>query len=400
MNGLSAGPEALELSDTTTQQFPTHVLNLGLGVDSVCVLLRWLNDPQSRTFALDDLVVVTAILGDEWASTMDLCERFLLPAMTRHRVRYVQIGRTHLHTTRAGDGVTVLSDTRTPTRFYTEGAYRLSTEMLTVGTVPQLGNRRCSIRAKGEPIDAILPKLTGGRTFVQYMGFEFNEQSRAQRDSRYDNTTRRGAYPLIEWGWTRQDALDYIHSVTGVQWPKSACVMCPYALASKAGRVTAIERYAAEPEAAIHALTIEHVALALNPNQSLMAGARLVDAIAAAGHAGIIAEFSDRISELSHGVYEVRRVARPRAGTTPMVARSVAKLHTGTRAEALAVLASMPGSREVGADGIVRMVARPRGESAPWAEQYFVACPATVESKARPSFGRMWREVTGEDGLF
>lgn len=393
-------PTTLALFATGTKHFPAHILNLGLGVDSVSILLRWLNEPDTRDFDLDELVVVTAILGDEWDTTMTLCEKFVLPAMAANNVRYVQIGRTHLHTTRGGRGVEILSDTRTPQRLHTAGAYALSTEMLTMGTVPQLGNRRCSIRAKGEPIDTMLPKLTGGQPYTQYMGYELNEVSRARRDATYNSPTRRGAYPLISWGWTRQDAIDYIRGGTGIEWPKSACVMCPYALASKAGRVATLARYASEPTAAIHALTIEHVALALNPNQSLIAGGRLIEAMAAAGHTEIVHAFTEHITAQPHAVYEVRRVARPRAGTTAMVARSVVKLHTGSRTEALEALAAMPGRRAVGADGIARMVVRERGAAAPWAERYYVACPATVETKARPSFPQMWREVAGEDGLF
>ena len=38
---------------------PKVVLSLGLGADSAAILIRFLTDPSSRDFALEDLVVVT-----------------------------------------------------------------------------------------------------------------------------------------------------------------------------------------------------------------------------------------------------------------------------------------------------------------------------------------------------
>lgn len=45
------------------------MLSLGMGVDSAALLARWLLDPSSRDFDLDDLVVVTAMTGDEYTAT-------------------------------------------------------------------------------------------------------------------------------------------------------------------------------------------------------------------------------------------------------------------------------------------------------------------------------------------
>lgn len=42
----------------------------------------------------------------------------------------------------------------------------------------------------------------------------------------YDTPHQIGFYPLVEWNWTRQDCLDYLQSLFGVVWPKSACVYC------------------------------------------------------------------------------------------------------------------------------------------------------------------------------
>ena len=159
-------------------------------------LLRWINDPPSRDFDLDDLIVVTAMTSDEFASTASDVEDIVLPQMRRHGIRYVQVGRNKLHTSSAGDGITVVSDTTEPTTLHTSGDYRLSDEMLSAATVPQLGgSRRCSARSKGAALKPVIGKLTAGLPYRHYIGFEANEQRRATKDRLYNTSIpwRRGA---------------------------------------------------------------------------------------------------------------------------------------------------------------------------------------------------------------
>ena len=40
-------------------------LSWGMGIESNAILTRWLTDPTSRTFSLEDLTVITAQTGDE-----------------------------------------------------------------------------------------------------------------------------------------------------------------------------------------------------------------------------------------------------------------------------------------------------------------------------------------------
>ena len=75
--------------DTSTRRHPRHVLSYGLGLDNTAVLLRWLTDPSSRDFDLSDLVVITAMTGDEFSATGADVERYVLPELRRHRVRYL-----------------------------------------------------------------------------------------------------------------------------------------------------------------------------------------------------------------------------------------------------------------------------------------------------------------------
>ena len=117
------------------------VLSYGMGVDSTALLLRWLRDKRSRDFPLEDLICLSAQTGDEFADTQRLVETHILPLMRQYRIRYVQIARVG---PLQGDGVTVLDDSREPTRLYINGAFKLSQELLGNGTVPQVatGQRR------------------------------------------------------------------------------------------------------------------------------------------------------------------------------------------------------------------------------------------------------------------
>jgi len=121
------------------------VLSFGMGVESSALLLRWLEEPESRDFDLErDLIVITSQTGGEYPDTKRLCEDHLLPRMRRRRVRYVQVARAgHLE----ADGIKVLSDTRQPFEIHLQGAYTLQEELSAAGTVPQFaGERRCSLK--------------------------------------------------------------------------------------------------------------------------------------------------------------------------------------------------------------------------------------------------------------
>ena len=70
--------------------------------------------------------------------------------------------------------------------------------MLTAGTLPQRGGvRKCSARAKGAVLDPVIARLTGGQPHQHYVGFESDEQGRADRDAAYNTPARTGRYPLV-----------------------------------------------------------------------------------------------------------------------------------------------------------------------------------------------------------
>lgn len=204
----------------------TTVMSYGMGVDSTAILLRWLTDPSSRDFALSDLIVITAHTGDEFEQTLRDVEEVVLPALRRHGVRFIQVGRTQRKTTAGGEGVVVLDDSTTPQRLYVDG-YKLSDEMLSAGTLPQLGGARmCSVHAKGNCLDPIIASVTAGRRYRHVLGFEAGERTRATKDAVFNTERRTGWYPLLEWGWDRTRCTDFIAEVTGRRWSKSACGFC------------------------------------------------------------------------------------------------------------------------------------------------------------------------------
>ncbi len=393
------------------------VLSYGLGVDSTALLLRWLIEPSSRDFDLSRLLVVTSMTGDEWPRTGELVEQHVLPRLAETGVRYAQVARAGA-LQRAG--ICVLEDTAAPRRLHIDGAYKLSDELTSAGTVPQVGgNRRCSMKFKGWVIDAYLARHAPGATRHAFgfeageqrratdcerhmpgrlaFGFEATEQVRARRAADYDTPHRAAEFPLIDWGWDREDCRRYIEQITGViDWPKSACVYCPFALTSRAGRERSLTRYDTRPRAAIEALMLEHRALCLNPRSGLIAGDRLIDLIAE--HRPAIAEaFRAELTRTPHAVYEVRRLWRPRADDPLKVAnanRDLRVVMEASRAECEAyVRASGDTDRS---DGIARIYRLRRAQQLPTRESFVVASPAGAVEKALPSFPAWWSELDHE----
>lgn len=381
----------------STPDAPSVVLSYGMGLDSTCLLLRWLQEPASRDFDLSDLVLVTAFTGDEFESTRDVVERHVLPRLRDHGVRFVQCARSQRLTTTRGDGVVVLDDSTSPQKLHFRGRYRLSDEMLSQGTIPQLGGfRSCSVHSKANALEPVIAALTQGQPYRHAIGFEAGERARAAKDAQYNTERRTGWYPLVEWGFDRSAAQAYVTAVTGEPFPKSACSYCCFAMATETGRANQVERYRNEPQAGAQALLLETVARSLNPRQTLIAGSSAADLITSAGLTEVLDAFAAQLEAATFAVYEVRRVKiQVGEARRTMTARSVRTLARGTRGEMDDHLAGLAGRREVGPDGITRHIVA----SAERCEHLLVIAPAVVEDKQRPQFERMWQEAHS-DTLF
>jgi len=59
-------------------------------------------------------------------------------------------------------------------------------------------------------------------------GYNKDEQDRIEKALLYDTPLRQSFYPLVEWGWSRQDCIDYLLRVLGIVWQRSACFQCPF----------------------------------------------------------------------------------------------------------------------------------------------------------------------------
>ena len=385
---------------------PRIAMSYGLGVDSTFIILRWLTEPASRTFDLEDLVILTAQVGDEWTKTARDAEEVILPLLAEHGVRYIQVGRSRRNVTKDGDGVVILDDSRSPQRLHVEGDYKLSTELLSAATVPQLGGvRKCSLHSKAAVLTPVIERITAGQPYLHVLGFEAGEVSRSRKDALYNTEMRRGWYPMQDWGIDRVKALEYIKNVTGIDWDRSACTFCPFALATEKGRAATLRRYTEEPTAAVDALVIEATSLAINERQGLLGQRRLIELISTAGMTEILDATQARLEAMPHAIYEVRRIVPAKAGDPSKagpVWRSIVRRATGDRAEMTEALAAMPGRPVTGSSGITRMTLRSRDDHPgfPQLEHYYVVAPAVVEDKARPGFEVAWRDATESQQLF
>jgi hypothetical protein len=225
-------------------------------------------------------------------------------------------------------------------------------------------------------------------------GFGKSELGRARRATEYDTPHRRAEFPLIEWDWDREACERYIEQVTGVpDWPKSACVYCPFSLTSRAGREQTLVRYDTRPESALEALMLERRSLCLNPRGGLIAGKRL-DELIAVERPEIASAFRARVDAELHSVYEVRRVWLPNrrpGGKRPSVYRDLRVLSTGSRRLCEAKVRKRGVVDDT--DGIERVFFRRRGEALPTGEHFCVAGPAGALPKARPAFKGAWQQL-------
>jgi hypothetical protein len=392
------------------------ILSYGMGVDSTAILLHWLENPEARnykvydvvgsgldqkmvyrgegSFNLKDLVVLTAMTGDEFPDLKQLIETHILPRLRDQGIRYVQIARKS-----KTEPMVVLDDSRAPRKLHLDGAYKLSDELLAAGTVPQVaGSRRlCSIKAKGWPLDAWIDMETGGEPFVQAIGFSSEEERRVVRDQSYSAINwapgqKTSIYPLMhDWGWDRQACEDYIKSVTGVTWPKSACAYCPFA----AGKESVLNRFEKYPEHAAFSMFIEHVSMALNPLMTLYATKSLVSVVQGVGDREALEILEQMMDRSEWAVYRVRRIYTMKAHAD----RSVTIMEQGDRKAMERAL--KPYGTISGEGGIPRVYTlRRKKDVYPTTEEMFVAAPLTMKDKERPNFPVNWEKAVKGDWSF
>ena len=371
-------------------------LGYGMGVDSTAILVRWLEDPSSRNFPLNDLTVVTAQTGNEFPDTGDMVTTHILPLLRKHHVRYVQLARSGLL---QEAGVTLLDDSTSPTMCYVGGDYALAQEWLHGGTIQTSGlQRKCSQKFKGWVIDSWLDHELDeeGEAFRHAIGFNSEELRRVEKDQAYGSAEgRQPFYPLVDWDWDRQKCLDYIQVQLGVEWQKSCCVFCPFA-GQGMERASMIERHKKFPAEAGSAALIELQALTLNPRMKLYKSRSLLSVLDTSANDGAVEAFKQQREAVPWALWHVRRIY-----TAPASARrSVQKRVTGTRKVAENALRRMAWEQgtqpETEQDGLLRLMMRRRAETYPTVEEMYVAGPALADNKQPKNFEQRWAETLGD----
>lgn len=386
----------MNTSKIGTRQRPVVFLSYGLGKHSTAATVELIENPARRDFDLDQLILATAMTGDEWHSTKEQVTNYLLPLLCAHRIRYVQLARNGPS---ERDGITVLSDTDQPEEVFTEGAYKLSDEMLTSGVVPSVcGTRKCSLKFKGWVLGQWEKANLAGLCVRKIIGFHAGEQYRVKREERfYTGETAPIEHPLVQWGWTDETCVEYLSNRFGIEWKNSACDFCMFA----GGKPAVVERYRAEPRSGAKAIRIERTARAINPRITLFSRKSVEELLRADSNAAAIEEADRTLAAQSWKLMRVRRIRYSKTVTH----RRTETLASGTHAAMDERLRQESQARGVPltfeADHARVYLRRiPEATPYPHAEEMITVAPATVADKCRANFERRWHEIVTQSHLF
>ena len=183
---------------------PRIVMSWGLGVDSTFILLRWLTEPSSRSFDLDELVVLTARVGDGGArqpATPKRSSRRCSPSTESAHPGRPQPAQRDQRRRRRGDSGR-LPITGTPAR---RGRLQAVDRIAFRGNrSPTRRGQECSLHSKAAVLTPVIERITAGQPYLHVLGFEAGEISRSRKDALYNTATRRGWCPMQDWGVDRE----------------------------------------------------------------------------------------------------------------------------------------------------------------------------------------------------
>ncbi|MCZ4607360.1 hypothetical protein O3S80_27070 [Streptomyces sp. Lzd4kr] len=391
----TAGPYTPSLPGLSADENLDTVVNWGLGADSTAYLAQMLTDPAAYGIDLERTAVLYMATGSEWPETRLLVEEFMLPLLREHGVRFVQLARNgHLKE----DGFTILDDSRHPERLFTRGPWTLWDDLESVGTVPrQAGTRKCSLWAKGAVGDWWLTMVFGGRPFRQIMGYNADEEGRRFGDQTASKIPgRSGEFPLIDWGWHREQCEAYLLDRFGVHWPKSYCTFCTFPV-SVGSLPVHLERMRSHPEIAGEVLRLEYTAMSLNPNAMLYKTRTLLEHFdPARPRDRACLDAFERELDMPWALYHVRRLfLLSDDGRKRPVMRSTERVDLGRPRQLARRLISVSERHGVDVEhdpvyGRARAWTRRRATAWPMAEELFATAPARVIDKQDASFEESW----------
>jgi hypothetical protein len=385
-------------------------LSWGMGVESNAIITRWLTDPASRDFSLEELTLITAQTGDEHIDTKTYCEKHILPLLRANKIRLVQVAR-------AGrleeDGIEILDDTTNPYTLHIGGAYKLSDELLFAGTVPQFaGVHKCALKFKAFVLDQWLSQENTGPYSRHAFGFNadetkrvekseysvnkrvafgFNNQERKRIDRAniYSSLTQTSFYPLLDWGWNRQTCIDYLTQIFGALPQKSACVACPFSSLTP----EAINRLHNEPHQVARALLIEYTSLCLNHRSSLYKNRTLMSVLRADNNSAAIEAFHNLLNRTPTTTYHVRRIMTSKGHGHRCTERlDDADLDQLISTKQLTPVLSHPEDYNIRTGFAIERELN----TFPTREEFYVTAPTTIASRARygiPWFEMKWTEA-------
>jgi hypothetical protein len=114
--------------------------------------------------------------------------------------------------------------------------YTLEQDCIEHSSLPSIayGFKRCSDHFKIRPQNTYLREWgpakqawADGKKVVKYIGYDAGEERRKENADRKVDTKYDYKYPLIDWGWEREECLDVIDAAGVSKPPKSACFFCP-----------------------------------------------------------------------------------------------------------------------------------------------------------------------------
>ncbi len=230
-------------------------------------------------------------------------------------------------------------------------------------------------------------------------GFNSDELVRVEKGLIYNRPYRIGHYPLVEWGWDRQDCILYIKDATGILWKKSACVYCPFAKIDAA----MIARQQQFPAQVAEAMILERLSLAMNPRGQLYSKQPLYQIVNASNNHRALDVFQSRLERQPWALYRVRRIYQAKAiyeGTgknRTLIGHNLTKKGTAQRCvERIAEFVNSEAAiQRLGAlaeqdrlpiniqHELSYAIVSQCSTTYPTREEYYVAAPALVETKAR-----------------
>jgi hypothetical protein len=189
---------------------PPVVVSYGAGTNSTALLVR-LVEMQAPV----DLILF-ADTGGERPFTYDYVRTFSAWLVERGYPAITPVW----YSNRAGERVTLEAD------------------CLRKGTLPSkaFGYSGCSMKWKAEPQEKFINNWTPARAawsqgerVVKLLGFDADEPERAERRAHADAADKKYqyVYPLISWGWGREECVQAIDNAGLPRPGKSSCFFCP-----------------------------------------------------------------------------------------------------------------------------------------------------------------------------